>query len=393
MRQAFSIPIPQMGNTAMIAPLEPGPERAEANRRTGPQSTGPASPEGKARVRLDARKLGLRAEPVVFPGEDVETLIARIEAWKDHLQPRTDLEHYLAERVARVTWQIDRIDRAVAAWRKQRDRSRELDRDQAESDEVEDLARRLFWDPRGPIALYPHFRGCRSTPRRSVPDEVDDSLNPGRIVDRLEASYTGCRWLLERWADLRHLLEDGLHWQAPDRLRAIRLLGRQPMDAPADERVLSIYLACDAMDPCAPSSLADLRIEADDELAMFRDRVEGRGADRKRPRSMAAGKAALLALIEEVTTRLGDLLATHRERREFEKVMQADPMAFDDSPEGERLARYQRAKASELQRAIATYYKVRDQARRLRDDATPVGEPADAKTSVGRTRPRRRKPR
>ena len=69
------------------------------------------------------------------------------------------------------------------------------------------------------------------------------------MVNRLEGTALGCAWLLDRWDDLRELLEDGLKWQAPDRFKAIRLLGKQPLEAMDDERVMMIYLACGAMDP------------------------------------------------------------------------------------------------------------------------------------------------
>jgi hypothetical protein len=360
----------------MSAATETPSKRAEANRRNGRKSKGPVTPEGKAKVRLNALKHGMTAETlVILPGEDAEALKARVEAWKADLQPQSDLEDYLVERAAHAAWHLDRCDRAIAARLNEMVRFGDFDRDEAESDEAEDLARRLFWDPRGPIALYPHFRGFRIKPRISCPDEVDDPLHPARIVNRLEATLAGCGWLLDRWADLRHLPEDGLNWQAPDRLRAIRLLGRQPMDALSDERVLMIYLACDAMEPGAPTSLEDLKTETDAaELAMFKQRVQDRGAERKKPTSPEAGKAALLALVEQTMARLVGRLIGHRERRAFQKAVQADLLAFDDSPEGELMRRYQLAKGRELHRILATYYKVRREAHSC-DQASVIGEP------------------
>ena len=52
----------------------------------------------------------------------------------------------------------------------------------------------------------------------------------------------GCAWLLDRWGELRDVLEAGQKWQAPDRFKAIRLLGRQPLDMDEDARVMAIYL-------------------------------------------------------------------------------------------------------------------------------------------------------
>ncbi len=90
------------------------------------------------------------------------------------------------------------------------------------------------------------------------------------------------------------------------------------MDALADERVLMIYLACDAMEPGGPTSLDDLLTETtDDELKLFKERVKGRGADRKKPASPEAARAELLALIEKAIAPLAAKLATHCAHREF----------------------------------------------------------------------------
>jgi hypothetical protein len=353
----------------MSATAESASKRAEANRRNSLRSTGPKSAEAKSRIRLNALKHGLTAETLVLPGEQVELLQVRIRAWKEDLKPESHLEDYLVERIAHVSWQLDRCDRTIAIRLNELVQFGSFDLEEAEADEVEDHGRRLFWDPRGPIALYPHSRSLRLT-RISSPDSVDDPLNPARIVNRLEQLAAGCRWLLERWGDLRHLLEAGLKWQAPDRLKAIRLLGRQPMDLLADERVLMIYLACDAMEPAGPTSLDDMRTEANDvELERIKERVKGRGADWKKPADPEAGKAALLALIERATSRLEAKLSVHRQHQEFEKAVQMDLLAFDDSAQGELMRRYHLAKGRELNRLLATYFKVQREARQQGDDA------------------------
>ncbi len=277
-----------------VATVEIVSKRIEANRRNAKKSKGPTTEAGKAKVRLNAMKHGMTAKlPVALPGEDPEVFKARFAAFKGDLKPQSFVEEHLAERAAFISLQIERCDRAIDAMLSDRVRYADFDAEEAEADLVEDLTRRLFWDPRGPIALYPHFRGFRYLPRISSPETVDDPLNPARIVNRLEHLALGCRWLLDRWTGLRQLLEDGLKWQAPDRLRAIRLLGRQPMDALDDDRVLMIYLACDAMDPTKPTSFDDLLTETtDDELKLFKERVRGRGGEWKKPASPEAGKAA-----------------------------------------------------------------------------------------------------
>ena len=225
----------------MTATAATSAARAEASRHNGRKSMGPKTSEGKCRVRLNALKHGMTAKTVVLPGEDAARLDARIAAWKEDVQPQTTMEDYLVERAAHVSWQLDRADRTIAARLTGLIADAPLDRAALEADQVADLAFRLFWDPRGPIALYPHFPQLPVTPRTSRPETVENALNPARIVNQLEALPTGCHWLLDRWAELRKLLDDGLKWQPPDRLRAIRLLGRQPIDA-LDDRARALDL-------------------------------------------------------------------------------------------------------------------------------------------------------
>jgi hypothetical protein len=48
-------------------------KKIEANRRNALKSTGPRTTEGKAAVRLNALRHGLRSEEVLLPGEDEES--------------------------------------------------------------------------------------------------------------------------------------------------------------------------------------------------------------------------------------------------------------------------------------------------------------------------------
>jgi hypothetical protein len=82
------------------------PDRAEINRRNAQKSTGPRTPEGKSRSRLNALKHGLTARTPVLPGEDAEAHQARIETFVTSLEPRNELEQYLAEEAAQASWQM-----------------------------------------------------------------------------------------------------------------------------------------------------------------------------------------------------------------------------------------------------------------------------------------------
>ena len=224
-------------------------DRAEINRRNAQKSTGPRTAEGKERSRFNAVKHGMTARTLVLPGENPEALQRRLDGWAESLKPRNDLEQYLVERAVRVSWQLDRADRAEVA------RLTALIRDDAFYDchsqanvNVVALGRRLFWDRRGPLELYPHFPLkdqllASKKPRTSFSGLAEDSDDPARLVIQLECTAAGCLWLRRQWDDLRDVLDQDLLWQSIDRFKAIRLLGRQPTDAADDCDVTTIYLA------------------------------------------------------------------------------------------------------------------------------------------------------
>jgi hypothetical protein len=102
----------------------------------------------------------------------------------------------------------------------------------------------------GPLPLYPHsLYDSHGKPRVSDSGLGDDPDAPARLLLQLESTAAGCGWLLDRWGELGGLLDRGLSWQSPDKLKAIRLLGRQPLDAADSEVVALIFQACHVLDP------------------------------------------------------------------------------------------------------------------------------------------------
>jgi hypothetical protein len=198
----------------------------------------------------------------VLPGEDAGAFQGRIDAWKDELRPRNEAEKYLAERAAWLSWQLDRDERARVA-RLTASISQAADEARREEVDVAALGGRLFWDRRGAQPLDSTSGYPCSALRTSFSGVADASDSPARLVKRLESSLAGCRWLLDRWAELRARLEPGQSWLSPDKLKAIRLLGKQPLDAADDADVATIFLACHAIDPQCPSAFLELRSDAD----------------------------------------------------------------------------------------------------------------------------------
>ena len=204
-------------------------DRAEINRRNARRSTGPRTPEGKSRSRFNAVKHGCRARLPILPGEDPEAYQHRLDAWVGKFRPGDDVELYLVERAVHVSWQLDRADRAERGptGRGDRPRGRPAGRGRREAG-----GRAVRTAPRAPDRRDAgRDRRGRGRPILSWPFDPEHSRHPARLVAALEATAAGCDWLRERWAELGKILDAGRTWQPLDRLRAIRLLGKQPLDA------------------------------------------------------------------------------------------------------------------------------------------------------------------
>ncbi len=115
--------------------------------------------------------------------------------------------------------------------------------------EVAGLIKRLFWDHRGPHAMYALSSVATGGPPSSWTGDVNDPNDPLVVLKWLEASAKGCLALLREWHKLLERIEQGLGWQSHDRLKAIRMLGRQPTDAAEDKRIVQIYVGAFAIKP------------------------------------------------------------------------------------------------------------------------------------------------
>ena len=167
--------------------------------------------------------------------------------------------------------------------------------------------------------------------------------------------------MLDRWAELRARLEPGKSWQSPDKLKAIRLLGKQPLDAADDADVLTIFIACHVIDPQHPSAYYELRCDAD-RLRSGKDTRNGwisESLEQPRPSNEIEGREMLSQIVERATARLEEKAEACRQRAELDARLATDRLSFDDSPEGERLRRYQTTCGRSLYKAIDSIVKLR----------------------------------
>ncbi len=101
-----------------LTPEEKKAKRAATNRANAQKSTGPRTPEGKARARHNSIKHGRRAQltdysgavnTVLLPGEPMAEYVRSVEALAAKLAPRDEVELEIVHRVAAGQWEIRRL--------------------------------------------------------------------------------------------------------------------------------------------------------------------------------------------------------------------------------------------------------------------------------------------
>jgi hypothetical protein len=181
-------------------------------------------------------------------------------------------------------------------------------------------------------------------------------------------TVAGCCWLLDRWAELRARLETGEVWTAPDQFKAIRLLGKQPLDAIDDPDVTLICLASAKLLPAGKGAdafatikneLRDCRLgNFEDEYSTYSKELSKRSFANLQPHDAGAAREALRALIDRQTARLKLIEARNQEAALADAAGAADRLAFDPSLEGDKLRRYQLSAARLANQTIRTFLSV-----------------------------------
>ncbi len=87
----------------------------EANRKNSQRSTGPKTPEGKARASQNARTHGLLAKDVVLRDEDPRLFDEQRDALRTHFDPVDAYEELLVEHMAIAAWKMRRSPQIEAS--------------------------------------------------------------------------------------------------------------------------------------------------------------------------------------------------------------------------------------------------------------------------------------
>jgi hypothetical protein len=345
--------------------------KIEANRRNSQKSTGPRTDEGKDKVKFNALKHGLTAATIVLPHEDAAAYEHRLESWTRELNVPGELGEYLAERAVKISWQLDRADsyerdrlvKQLCDDPRQRDRDRNM--------AVKALIERLFAMEERPA---PTGRPVAPDPSREGPAEV---------LAQLKATAEGCRRLLAEWTAIKDELDEmidtddeismslsNLHLIGQGRV--LRLLGLSDryaaIQASVDRRVAAlVQLQKLAHEEMCIRILAFGRNEDPDDPEYDLDDPEGKPSPAViptakaaiDPRKLAALTKVLRSTIDAETRRLETLLAELEPGEDHGDGETDEQTAFDDTPEGERLHRYQTCWSRSLLRTLDTLVKLR----------------------------------
>jgi hypothetical protein len=229
------------------------------------------------------------------------------------------------------------VERAQAARLCARALNEREDKQRREEVEATELALRLLSNPSGTqsgadqvVTDRPDDGGTAGGAEQTA---FDAENHPALVVGRLESSKTGCMWLVEQWTALRTMLENGGAWPAPARLKAMRLLGTYPGDPLAPPALDGLLRACGVLD----SNTAF--------VAGVNSPVDGQNVAEQSGEAPLADEARarqeLLDLVTNEMERIEVRLVEHDERGELEGLLANHFSAWDESPQGERLRRYE----------------------------------------------------
>ena len=323
-------------------------DRAAINRRNAQKSTGPRTPEGKNRSRFNAVKHGMTAKTLVLPDEDANVLQIRLETWIDDLQPQNEVEQFLVEQAVQSSWKLDRADRAEVARLSHIIESVPAEEANRQREEAAALGRRLFSDRDvvGDANLQSEILDALLPGRKSQPAPAPSTSSttprPSSAASNpRRPAASGCSTAGPSSATSSTRVRPG---RRPRRSKAIRLLGKQPLD----------------MTPEQWENHRERRfLNPDPDLDAHYDRKLDRQLDDRLAEHESATIAALRSVADRAIARLETLAAGHRQRAEADAAQQAAILSFDASTEGERLRRYQFSCSRSLFRSLDTLLKVR----------------------------------
>jgi hypothetical protein len=226
------------------------------------------------------------------------------------------------------------------------------------------LGRQLLFDPRDCGSSYRAPRSSRARPKLQTPGTGETS-DPARLLENLESTAAGCRWLVERWAELRANLEPGERWFQEDLFKLVRLMGRELKDVLEDPELAEAFFAGCALDRRQGNAFTELRSELRvDQIKARLRRMRSSATSPLDPCDRAQARERLIGIIERATAWLEAKAEEHTRRAEADASEEAVARAFDQTPRGQAMLREERDYARALGYGISTLMSLRRMAQR-----------------------------
>jgi hypothetical protein len=319
---------------------------------------------------MNALKHGNRSRKLALLREESSAFEERLRKWMAIGDAQSDVEEYLIYRNVHLSFELDRVERA----RVERCTMLIENSDEDEVAEAQAVGKQLFFDPAGPTPLYGNPTFFSRKKKTSWNGQAVDPNDPAVLVKILERNAAGCCWLREQWQALRSQLESAGFWQSQDRLKATRLLGRQPVEANEDLRIATIFVASHALQPSGQTEFDDLLSDMEDrQRDRYGQAVRERWPDLFRTREKEEWRQILLTLADQNINRLTAKLEVHEQNADAQAERTLARLSFDPSPEGEALRNYLIKCTNALFRGMANYRKYQATTRDRRDGASGVG--------------------
>jgi hypothetical protein len=185
---------------------------------------------------------------------------------------------------------------------------------------------------------------------------LDLTASPAWLVPQLESTAAGCRWLAERWGQMRERLGPLAHWECEDAVIMVRLMGKTSRDVLNQSEVADVFLASHALDRRGRNPFLVLRgelslAEANDLVRRLGPRVKASPEEGDAER----GRQTLTAMIDRTVADLLDKAKAHDARTGSDEARKAAEHAFDTSPRGMKLERYEKAAEQSLKSWARTF--------------------------------------
>ena len=299
--------------------------RIRANRENAKRSTGPKTPEGKARVRCNALKHGLTGQGVALPTEDQAEITRSFTAMQRELRPSNEVAEKLVRRVAFLFVRVERCEKHETSETSKRVRHAVAEFDDQRLAAVEALAAKI-------------------------------EREPATTSRRLQATPEGIDWLLGQWAILRaDLHRDEIRdcWTHNHRARFEMLLGENPVLW----KIGRIFALSEGVTG----------------FFLNMDRADGEGLEG--PARAEWARTELTRMMDEEVARLKEARASldpgaiARDRAEA-----VDRALFDPSPEMILARKYEAAAEQGLYRALKELRQVEAEAAEGRESDVTVEE-------------------